>query len=49
MTFIGLKTETLSNKPIEKPVEIPAEVSVETAEEQPAEEKPSTTKGGGKK
>lgn len=41
MTFIGLKEE----KPIEKPVEVPAE----TAEEQPAEEKPSTTKGGGKK
>ena len=45
MTFIGLKTETVSHKPIEKPVEAP----VETAEEQPAEEKPSTTKGGGKK
>lgn len=45
MTFIGLKTETVSHKPIEKPVE----VSAETAEEQSAEEKPSTTKGGGKK
>ena len=44
MTFIGLKTETVSHKPIEKP----AEVSVETAEEHSAEEKPST-KGGGKK
>ena len=41
MTFIGLKEE--------KPVEVPAEVSVETAEEHSAEEKPSTTKGGGKK
>lgn len=49
MTFIGLKTETVSHKPIEKPVEVPAEVSVETAEEQSADEKPSTTKGGGKK
>lgn len=39
MTFIGLKTETVSHKPIEKPVEAPAE----TAEEQPS------TKGGGKK
>ena len=45
MTFIGLKTEAVSHKPIEKPVEAPAE----TAEEQSAEEKPSTTKGGGKK
>lgn len=42
MTFIGLKTEAVSHKPIEKPVEAPAE----TAEEQSAEEKPST-KGGG--
>ena len=40
MTFIGLKTETVSEKPIEKPVESPAET---------AEEQPSTTKGGGKK
>ena len=40
MTFIGLKTETVSHKPIEKPVEAPAET---------AEEQPSTTKGGGKK
>ena len=40
MTFIGLKTETVSEKPIEKPVEAPAET---------AEEQPSTTKGGGKK
>lgn len=40
MTFIGLKTETVSDKPIEKPVEAPAET---------AEEQPSTTKGGGKK
>ena len=48
MTFIGLKTEAVSHKPIEKPVEVPAEVSVETAEEHYAEEKPST-KGGGKK
>ena len=49
MTFIGLKAETVSHKPIEKPAEVPAEVSVETAEEQSAEEKPSTNKGGGKK
>ena len=40
MTFIGLKTETVSEKPIEKPVEAPAET---------AEEQPSTTKGGGTK
>ena len=40
MTFIGLKTETVTEKPIEKPVEAPAET---------AEEQPSTTKGGGKK
>ena len=49
MTFIGLKAETVSNKPIEKTNEDHAEVSAETAEEQPAVEKPSTTKGGGKK
>lgn len=48
MTFIGLKTETVSHNPIEKSVEVPAEVSIETAEEQSAKEKPST-KGGGKK
>ena len=48
MTFIGLKAETVSDKPIEKHVEFPAEVSAATAEEQSAEEKPST-KGGGKK
>ena len=47
MTFIGLKTETVSDKPIEKPVNQPESLP-EHLEEQPAAEKPST-KGGGKK